>query len=230
MHRRFRFPFVVAAATIAALAVAGPASAHIDTDPPSVQAGATNTVGFIVKHGCDGSPTVKVEIEMPDGSTGIKGVNEAGFTTSVAGQVVTFVGGSLADDTEQAFKVTFTAPTTTGDLPVKLIQTCTVGSLEWISLQESGQPEPEHPAPILKVTPAGATTATTEAEHDEETTTTEAEHDEETTTTVAAAPVLSSDSDSDDDSSTPYIVGGIVALAVVGGGGALYARSRNKTP
>ena len=222
---RLRFPLAVAAATVAALFVAGPASAHIDTDPPSVQAGTANTVGFIVKHGCDGSPTVKVEIEMPDGATGIKGVDGAGFKTTVAGQVVTFAGGSLPDDTEQAFKVTFTAPATAGDLPVKLIQTCTVGSLEWISLEESGQPEPEHPAPILKVTPAGATT-TTEAEHDEESPT--------TTTTVAVTPTTTttaeSDSDSDNDSSTPYVIGGIAALAVVGGGGALYARSRNQTP
>ena len=219
---RLRFPLAIAAATAAALAIAGPASAHIHTDPPSVAAGATATVGFIVEHGCDTSPTVKVEIEMPDGSTGIKGVNENGFTTSVAGQVVTFAGGSLPDDTEQAFKVTFTAPATAGDLPVKLIQTCTVGSLEWISLEERGQPEPEHPAPILKVTAVGATT-TTEASHDEETT---------TTTTVAVTPTTTaeSDADSDDDSSTPYVIGGIVALAVVGGGGALYARSRNKTP
>ena len=201
-----------------ALAVAGPASAHIHTDPPSVQAGAKTTVGFIVEHGCDKSPTVQVEIEMPDGSTGIKGVDEVGFTSSVVGQVVTFAGGSLPDGTEQAFKVAFTAPATAGDLPVKVIQTCKVGSIEWISLQESGQPEPEHPAPILKVTATGATTETTEAEHG---------HDEETTTTVAVTPA--SDADSDGNSSTPYVIGGIAALVVVGGGGALYARSRNKT-
>lgn len=250
--RRLRFPIAVAAATGVTLALAGPASAHIHTDPPSVQAGEKATVGFIVEHGCGNSPTTKVEIQLPEGATGIAGVDEAGFTSSVSGQVVTFSGGTLPDGTEQAFKVTFTAPKETGDVPVKLIQTCAKGSLEWIELQPEGQPEPEHPAPILAITEGagggtsehGHGTETTVAEHghdeetttteaghghDEETTTTEAGHghdEEKTTTTVSVGANGDSDSDSDSSSSAPLIAGVVAALAVVGGGTALYLRSR----
>lgn len=246
--RRLRLPVAVAAATGVALAIAGPASAHIHTDPASVQAGKKATVGFIVEHGCGNSPTTKVEIQMPKGATGISGVDEAGFTSSVSGQVVTFSGGTLPDGTEQAFKVTFTAPKETGDVPVKLIQTCEQGSLEWIELQPAGQPEPEHPAPILAITEGagggtsehdhgtettvaehdhGTETTVAEHGHDEETTTTEAEHghDAETTTTVAVG-ATGSDDDGDDSSSAPLVAGVVAALAVIGGGTALYLRNR----
>ena len=46
---------------------AGPAGAHIHTDPEQAPAGSTTTVGFEVEHGCEGSPTVEVSIEIPQG-------------------------------------------------------------------------------------------------------------------------------------------------------------------
>jgi len=76
--QRFRLPIAAAAATAAALAVASPAFAHIHTDPAAVEAGTEATVGFIVEHGCEGSPTVKVEIQLPDGATDISGVDGGG--------------------------------------------------------------------------------------------------------------------------------------------------------
>ncbi|CAN5457707.1 hypothetical protein BH10ACT1_BH10ACT1_21420 [soil metagenome] len=244
--RTLRFPLAAAVATAVALTVAGPASAHIHTDPPAVAAGAEATVGFIVEHGCDGSPTTKMEIQLPDGATGISGVDEAGFTSAVDGQVVTFSGGSLADGTEQAFKVKFTAPDTVGDTPVKIIQTCAQGSTDWISVQAEGEEEPEHPAPLLSITKGAPGAEDTEHGHDEEATATtvaEAEHghdeEEAVTTTVdgghderAAGPAsASSTSDEDDDSGTSGVLIGsiVVAVVVAAGGGAIYARSRKST-
>lgn len=237
---RFRLPIAAAAATAVALCVAGPASAHIHTDPPAVEAGAESTVGFIVEHGCDGSPTTQMEIQLPDGATGIEGVDDAGFTSTVDGQVVTFAGGSLADGTEQAFEVTFTAPDEPGDTPVKVIQTCEEGSTDWISVQADDEEEPEHPAPILTITDGAPTAEDTEHGHDEEATAgTEHGHDEEATATTegedhghdeeaAAAPAAApaGDDDSDSGSSAPIIIGVVAAVVVLGGGGALYARSR----
>lgn len=246
-HHRLRVPVAVTAAVGIALAIAGPASAHIHTDPEQVQAGTMATVGFIVEHGCGASPTTKVEIQLPDGATDIAGVDEAGFTSKVDGQVVTFSGGSLPDGTEQAFKVTFMVPDAPGDVPVKMIQTCAEGSLEWIELQPAGSPEPEHPAPLLTIT-EGAATGGGEHGHDEEATTTEADHHAEEATTTEAdhhaeeasttegdhhaeetSGTAGGDSDSDSDdgsSSAPLIAGVVAAVAVVGGGTALYLRSR----
>ncbi|MEZ5179193.1 MAG: DUF1775 domain-containing protein [Acidimicrobiales bacterium] len=239
---RLRLPLTAAAATAIALVVAGPASAHVHTSPSAVQAGTENTVGFTVEHGCEGSPTTKMEIQLPEGSSGIAGVDGNGFTSSVDGQVVTFSGGEVADGTEATFEVTFTAPDEPGDVPVKVIQTCTEGVNEWIEVQADGEAEPESPAPVLSIT-EGAPSETdgehghdegtsTEHDHAEEPTTTEAgdhDHAEEPTTTVAVAPVgeAAGDDDGDDSSSMPLVIGGIAAVVVIGGGGALYARSRS---
>lgn len=214
---RLRIPLTVAAALGVALCIASPASAHIHTDPEEVKAGTENTVGFIIEHGCDGSPTTQVELQLPDGVTGISAEDADGFNASVDGQVVEFSGGSLPDDTEQAFDVTFTAPTEAGTLDVPLIQTCEEGSTDWIEPEVEGQPEPEHPAPQLVVLAnPDATTTTTAADGS---TTTEAAPTTtaapETTTTTAPAVVV--EEDSDDSSSTPLIIGGIVVLLLLGG-------------
>lgn len=243
---RLRFPVAVATAVGVALAIAGPASAHIHTDPASVQAGSKATVGFIVEHGCSGSPTTKVEIQLPDGATDIAGVDAAGFTSSVDGRVVTFSGGTLPDGQEQAFSVRFTVPDSPGDVPVKLIQTCEQGSLEWIELQPAGAPEPEHPAPILTITQGTPDTSTTAHDHDHGTATTTAEHDHGTETTTADhdhgaaatttvgdhahdATASDGDTDSDSGSNAPLIAGVVAAVVVIGGGAALYLRSRGQS-
>lgn len=227
-HARLRFPIAVATAVTVALCIAGPASAHIHTDPEEVKAGTSNAVGFVIEHGCDGSPTTKVDLQLPDGVTAISADDQAGFTAAVDGQVVTFDGGTLPDGTEQAFTVTFTAPTEAGTIDIPLIQTCEEGSTDWIEPEVEGEPEPEHPAPQLAIAAnPDATTTTTAAE----TTTTEAAATTtaapETTTSTTAVEVAVDDEDDDSSSNTALIVGIAAAVIVlVVGGGVLYARSK----
>ncbi|MCU1372552.1 MAG: nuclear export factor [Ilumatobacteraceae bacterium] len=226
---RLRFPLAVAAAVGVALCIAGPASAHIHTDPEEVQAGTENSVGFVIEHGCEGSPTTQVELRLPEGVTAISAEDQGGFSASVDGQVVKFTGGSLPDGTEQAFTVTFTAPGEAGTIDIPLIQTCEEGSTDWIEPEVDGQPEPEHPAPQLAVAAnpdATTTTSTTTAES----TTTAAEAastavDATTTTAAPVAPVVAPEEE-DDAGSTGLIIGGIVVVALLIAGGVLYARSR----
>jgi uncharacterized protein YcnI len=227
-RNRLRIPLTIAAAVGVALCVAGPASAHIHTDPEEVVAGTENTVGFIIEHGCDGSPTTKVELQMPDGTTGIEGVDGNGFTAGVDGQVVTFSGGTLADDTEQAFEVTFTAPTEAGTLDIPLIQTCEEGSTDWIEPEVEGQPEPEHPAPQLVVAANPDATTTTAAPGSTttaaEATTTSAAPTESTTTAPDTTVVVDED---DDTSSNPaLIIGAVVVVLAAIGGAVWYLRSK----
>ncbi len=230
--RRLRLPLLAATTTAIALCVAGPAAAHIHTDPESVPAGAEATVGFAIQHGCDGSPTTKVEIQLPDGASGISGVDGNGFTSSVDGQVVTFSGGELPDGTEASFQVTFTAPNQPGDVPVKLIQTCAEGVHEWIEVQAEGEAEPESPAPVLTITPAAPSATTTTTQAADTTTTAPATETTQAVTTTTVAPASTTDDagEDGDDSSAPLVIGGIAALVVLGGGGALYARSRAGRP
>ena len=174
-----RIPLAVAAGVGIALCLAGSASAHIHTDPEEVKAGTENTVGFIIEHGCDGSPTTKIELQLPTGISNISGVDGNGFTAAVDGQVVTFSGGTLPDDTEQAFEVTFTAPSEAGTIDVPMVQTCEEGSTDWIEPEVEDQPEPEHPAPQLVMAANSDATTTTAADGSSTT---------EATPTTTAAP------------------------------------------
>ena len=150
----------IAAGAAALLLFAGAASAHLEPDPASITAGEAATVAFNVEHGCDGSPTIELQIKLADGITDAQPVAKDGWTSSVADGVVTFSGGSLPATTQETFSITFTAPTTNGALVFPSIQRCTVGQINWIQPTVEGQPEPEEPAPVVQVT-GGSAAATT---------------------------------------------------------------------
>jgi uncharacterized protein YcnI len=138
--------------------LASPAFAHVDADPLAVQAGTSATVGFTIEHGCDSSPTTGLKMQFPDGYTGLTPVDKAGWTSSVAGNVVTFTGGPLGPTTKDSFSVKLTAPSAAATTYVPIVQTCVKGELDWITIPQDGQPEPDHPAAMIKVT-TGAPTA-----------------------------------------------------------------------
>ena len=61
---------VIGATMAAALALgAAPAFAHVTVSPSVATAGSYTVLTVSVPHGCDGSPTTKVSIKIPDGST-----------------------------------------------------------------------------------------------------------------------------------------------------------------
>jgi uncharacterized protein YcnI len=206
-RRRLRRPVaVLAGAAALVVLVARPASAHVDPDPLAVQAGTTATVAFGVEHGCDGSPTTKVEIKFPDGFTAIKPVDQTGWTSAVAGQVVTFSGGRLDAATGGDFAVSVTAPAAAGLQQIPVVQTCEKGSIEWIEIAKEGAAEPEHPAAPLKIT-AGAPTAEDLKPAEEE---------------------ASADAGTKDDSSsnTGVLVGVVIAAVVVAAGAVVVLKKR----
>jgi uncharacterized protein YcnI len=239
--RTIRRPLVLGAALAAAavLALSTPASAHIDPDLGAVPAGKAVTVAFKVEHGCEESPTTKLEFKVPDGVTDAKGVAKEGWTTATAGGVVTFAEGSQPPHEETTFSISFTAPDAVGtELRFPVIQTCAEGSISWISTSESD----DHPAPLVKVGPADAT-ATTEAPDEgggDETTTTAAGSSSTTVasggtttapapdTTTTVAPAGSGSTSKSNDSKAPYIVTGVVIVVLAVGAYALI-RSRSKS-
>ena len=136
--------------------------AHIDPDPTEAQAGSTLSVAFTVEHGCDGSPTVQLDMRLPDGVTGASPDPIPGWEDSIDADVVTFVGGPLPDDEEGTFSVTMTlppTPATTTYFP--FVQRCEVGEIRWIAIptDDSGA-EPEEPAPAMLLTGPVAFTTT----------------------------------------------------------------------
>jgi periplasmic copper chaperone A len=156
---------LVLAATVtsaALLAVGAAASAHIDPDPVQAQAGSRLTVGFTVEHGCAGSPTVQLDMRLPEGV--IDPVPEPvegwdGSVDTVDGDtIVTFEGGPLADDVEGTFSVTMTLPPmpdTTIYFP--FVQRCEVDEIRWIGIPAEPGDELDEPAPAMALTGPVAT-------------------------------------------------------------------------
>ncbi|MFB9313513.1 DUF1775 domain-containing protein [Nocardioides plantarum] len=173
----------IAAATGAAgaltLLAAGAASAHVSVTPSDTAAGSYTLLTFSVPHGCDGSPTTKVAIQLPDG------INEAAATRNPFYKLSTttekLAEPLVAEDgdevTERTSTVTYTAVTPLPDgerdsfelslqlpedaegktLAFPVIQTCEKGETAWTEVAKDGQSEDdlEHPAPAVAVTAAG---------------------------------------------------------------------------
>lgn len=148
------------------LATGGLASAHIDPDPAEAQAGSRLTVGFTVEHGCEGSPTVQLDMRLPEGVA--DPVTEPaegwdGLIETVDGDtIVTFVGGLLADDVEGTFAVTMTLPPTPDTIVYfPFVQRCEVGEIRWIQIPSEPGDELDEPAPAMTLTGPVATVPST---------------------------------------------------------------------
>jgi hypothetical protein len=194
------------------------ADAHIEPDVSAVPAGAPAAVAFNLEHGCDDSPTTKLELQVPASVTDAQPVAKDGWTGSVTDNVVTFTGGSQPAHEETTFSITFTAPAEGTELRFPIVQTCVAGEIAWLDASE----DDEHPAPVVLVGPAGESPST-EAPHADD-------DDDGATTTVAVTTTASDASQSDDDSNAGLVVGGVIVVAVVvGGAGLLVARSRRSS-
>ena len=167
------------------LAVAVPlsASAHVSVTPAATAAGSYTVLTFAVPHGCDGSATTSITIDIPETIASVTPTvnpnwdaskvmtplatpttNAEGATASErVGQVVYTAKTPLADGYRDTFALSLQLPTdaagTTLDFPV--LQTCETGSTNWNEIPAEGADEDsvEHPAPNIKVTDAVATEA-----------------------------------------------------------------------
>ena len=157
--------FALGIPSAVAVAIATPAFAHIDPDPSEAPAGTQQSVGFTVEHGCSGSATVELRMRLPDGVSDVQPEPLDGWTGSVDGGVVTFVGGPLPDDVEGTFRVRMVLPAAAGTtIHFPFVQRCEVGEIAWIDIpaDDSGT-ELDEPAPAMLLTtpPPGAEPATT---------------------------------------------------------------------
>jgi uncharacterized protein YcnI len=203
----------------------GIASAHVDPDPLAMEAGSTGTVAFNVEHGCDGSPMTDLTLKIPEGVTGVKAIDKDGWTATVTASTIEFKGGPLPADQQDHFDVTLTVPAQAGDIHFPAIETCEKGEIAWIEIGAEGAPEPELPAPTLKVTEGPPTSADlTPAPEEPETTEAGGTAGAVTATVVAPAPA-----DNSSDTGTIVIVVVVVAAVLVGAG-IVVTRRRSSTP
>jgi uncharacterized protein YcnI len=140
--------------------LAGPAAAHIGTEATSTAAGSTSIVRFKIGHGCDGSPTTEVRIQIPDGVTSVRPEATPGWEVEVARQgeevrEVTWSGGSLPDEQFLQLGLSVRWPEAPGETVwFPTVQTCEEGEHAWVQIPEEGQPEPDEPAPGVELTEA----------------------------------------------------------------------------
>ncbi|MER7165679.1 DUF1775 domain-containing protein [Micromonospora sp. NPDC000207] len=139
-----------AAGVLACLVVgAGPAAAHVEVTGAQPNGDGSATLTFAFDHSCDGSPTTELVVALPEGVTATDTVAPSGWSGSVTGNRVTFVGPGL-----ETAEVGVTArlvgrPGDTLQFPV--LQRCADGgSYDWIDLTGDS----DHPAPRLVATAA----------------------------------------------------------------------------
>jgi periplasmic copper chaperone A len=123
------------------------AHAHIDPDPGEVPAGATSRVTLLIEHGCGTSPTVEIDLQIPEGFD-ITPVLAPGWEEiATDSDVVTVVMPPQPANVAVPFVVDITTPPTPGvAVPLKFVQLCTEGVERWI-----GETDTDNPAPILRL-------------------------------------------------------------------------------
>lgn len=162
----FRTAFIA----IVACALASPAGAHVSF-VQSTAAPGSYTGSLRVSHGCDGSATTSIRVEIPEGVTGAKPQAKQGWTIKVErvplAQPVKGEGGktvsdrvsaitwtgALPDDEFDDFTVLLKLPKTAGPVYFRTMQTCQAGSSAWTDIPAEGQDRHDikHPAPVLNV-------------------------------------------------------------------------------
>lgn len=165
---------ILPAAVVLALA-SGSAFAHITLETDEVTAGASYKAVFRVGHGCDGYPTVKVTVKIPEGFIAVKPMPHNGWTIETTNgkyaksydyygnkldegvTQVTFSGGNLPDAYYDEFvlrgKVAADVPA--GMLYFPVVQECEKGVERWIEIPEAGKTAEDYetPAPGVQILP-----------------------------------------------------------------------------
>jgi len=147
---------VLAAAGII-LAPAGTVSAHIALSQPSFEAGQNYAAFFKVEQGCDGSPTIALNVQIPDGVIVLDTPPKPGWTVNAKrdkGQVtgVTWRGKLAAKDSDQ-FGLFVKLPAKPGTLYFPVLQQCEKSEIRWSDIPAAGQAPREiaHPAAVLQL-------------------------------------------------------------------------------
>lgn len=174
---RMRRSITVTLATVALASWGATAAfAHVTVSPVEASSG-FQTLTFQVPHGCEGSPTVRLTIEIPPGVASVKPQVKPGweivveegalpepvdmFGAAVTEGVtsVTWQGGSLSDAHMDQFGLSVFISGEEGEaVYFPVVQECADGEHRWIQIPEEGESGEElpEPAPAVVLIAAGA--------------------------------------------------------------------------
>lgn len=168
--RFFRKVAAAAAGASLALAITAGALAHVTVNPGEAPANSYARLDFRVGHGCEGSPTTSVRIQIPEGVTSVRPQLKPGWENEIVvgplaepyeshGELitegvteVTWSGGELSDDYFDDFGLSVRLPDLPGEtLYFPVIQECVDGEIAWIQVPAEGDDgaELDEPAPGL---------------------------------------------------------------------------------
>ncbi|MDA9436462.1 YcnI family copper-binding membrane protein [Bradyrhizobium sp. CCBAU 51627] len=154
---------------------ASPAAAHVYLEGKQATVGAAYKAVFAVPHGCSGSPTIKIRVQIPEGVIAVKPMPKAGWNVDIVegkyanqydyhgnklssgAKEVVWSGGKLPDHNYDEFVVSSfltdsLKPNTTLYFPV--VQECEKGVSRWIEIPAEGAAhsrEDKSPAPGVKL-------------------------------------------------------------------------------
>jgi uncharacterized protein YcnI len=207
-----RMAVVAGAVGALTLAVAAPASAHVTVNPNTATQGGYTKVTFRVPNETTNADTTKLEVNLPtDAPVASVSLKPVSGWTAVAqkSKLATPIKSHDTEITEAVSRITWTAQSgavikpgqfqefdvSLGPLPAanqmifKALQTYSDGTVvRWIDEPAADGSEVDHPAPVLKLTPAAAAA----------------------TAPAAAGPAT----DTSDDSDSTGIVLGIVGIGL----------------
>ena len=132
--------FILSAAMLAASA----AHAHVSLEQRSAPAGTYQKLTFRVGHGCNGSATQSITIQLPEGFAGLKPMPKQGWQIERGAATLTWRGGPLPDDYYEEFVAFGKLPAQPASHVFKITQACVVGSMNWETTLDT---VPAAPAP-----------------------------------------------------------------------------------
>lgn len=158
----------------AVVMAAGGAQAHVELEQPKAAAGALYKAAFMISHGCKGSPTTRVTVQIPEGVRTARPQPKPGWTLATRTQAlavpyelygrkvteevtaVSWEGGPLANAHYDQFVVLVRLPDRAGPLYFKVMQECEQGRMDWVDVPAAGTAarKPDFPAPMLQIEPA----------------------------------------------------------------------------
>lgn len=178
MHiRRIALPAAAAAGALAL--AAAPASAHVTVTPSTTAAGSYAVLTFSAGHGCDGSPTTSIAIDLPEEVYAATPTRNPFWTvekvmeqleepitdahgnevTERVDQVVYTARTPLPEGERDTFELSLQLPDAAGTtLAFPVVQTCEQGENPWTETAAEGQDleELEFPAPLVTITESEA--------------------------------------------------------------------------
>lgn len=165
---------MLALAGATAMSLSTAALAHVTLEAKSAKLGSGYKAVFSVPHGCEGSETTAVQIDVPEGVIAVKPMPKAGWTLALEkgpysrsyafyhGETksegvkkVTWTGGPLPDDYFDQFVLStfIAAELAPGAITFPVTQKCAKGELHWNEVAAAGQDSHalKYPAPVLQL-------------------------------------------------------------------------------